>query len=72
MFDEIMRELQELSRPRQVSISVPLDEKGYYDRECRNPECRGAFKVLFEDWRDKVSDEVVFCPFCRHEAPSDA
>ena len=71
MFEEIVRELNKLSRPRQISISVPLDEKGYYDRECRNSECGGAFKVLFEDWKDKVSDELAYCPFCRHEAPAD-
>lgn len=71
MFEEIIREVKKLSQPRQVSISVPLDEKGYYDRECPTGECGGAFKVLFDDWRDKVSDERAFCPFCRHEAPAD-
>ncbi len=24
-----------------------------------------------EDWRDKIRDEEVFCPFCRHAATSD-
>lgn len=71
MFEEVIREMQDLEKPRRVSISVPLDDKGLYDRECPNPECGGAFKVLFDDWRDKVSDVRVFCPFCRHEAPSD-
>jgi hypothetical protein len=71
MFDDLIREMRKLSQPRRISISVPLDDKGYYDRECPNTECGGAFKVLFEDWGDKVSDAQVFCPFCRHEAPSD-
>jgi uncharacterized Zn finger protein (UPF0148 family) len=71
MFDDIIREMKKLSEPRQVRISIPLDDKGFYDRECPNSECGGAFKVLFEDWRDKVTDECVFCPFCRHEAKSD-
>ncbi len=26
------------------------------------------FKVLFEDWKHKVRDEQVYCPFCRREA----
>lgn len=71
MFDEIIKEVNRLTQPRRISISLPLDEKGFFDRACPNKECRGAFKVLFEDWRDKVSDARVFCPFCRHEAPAD-
>ena len=27
-------------------------------------------KVLFEDWRDIVRDEAVFCLLCRHQAES--
>lgn len=71
MFDGIMREIRKLSQPRQISIDLPLDEKGYFDRVCPSGSCGGPFKVLFDDWGDKVSDEVVYCPFCRHEAPSD-
>lgn len=70
MFDEIIREMKKLEQPRRVSINVALDDKGYYDRECPNAECGGHFKVLFDDWRDKVRDEQVFCPFCRHENES--
>jgi len=70
MFDELIREIKNLSTPRRISIQVPLDDKGYYDRECPNSQCQARFKVLFEDWRDKVRDEQVFCPFCRHEEKS--
>lgn len=68
MFDELIREIKKLEQPRQISIDVALDDKGYYDRECPSPKCGGHFKVLFEHWRDKVRDEQVFCPFCRHES----
>ncbi|HEY2587688.1 MAG TPA: hypothetical protein VGI81_18220 [Tepidisphaeraceae bacterium] len=71
MFEEIIREIEKLSRPRRVSISVPVDDGGFYDRQCPSTECWGAFKVHFDDWRDKVSDARAFCPFCRHEATSD-
>lgn len=71
MFDEVIKEVNRLTQPRRISISLPLDEKGFFDRVCPKAECRGAFKVLFEDWRDKVSDERVFCPFCRNEALAD-
>ncbi|MCZ6654727.1 MAG: hypothetical protein O7D91_17085 [Planctomycetota bacterium] len=50
---------------------MPLDDKGYYDRVCPASKCAGQFKVLFDDWTDKVSDARVFCPFCRHDAPAD-
>lgn len=68
MFDEIIEEMESFPEQTRFIISVPLDEKGYYDRLCPSSECGGAFKVLFNDWRDKVRDEQVFCPFCRHEA----
>jgi hypothetical protein len=58
MFEELIREIRKLETPRQFSISVPLDEKGYCDRLCANTECGGAFKVLFDDWRDKVQHDV--------------
>lgn len=70
MFDEIMRRLEELEGGVQVPIQMPLDEKGYFDRQCPSEECRAEFKVLFDDWKDKVRDEIVFCPICRHESPS--
>jgi uncharacterized Zn finger protein (UPF0148 family) len=71
MFDELIREVEKLGKTHTFSISVSLDDKGYYDRVCPNEKCTGAFKVFFEDWKDKVRDEEVFCPFCRHAAPSD-
>jgi len=71
MFDKLIREIRKLEQPRRVSINVSLDDKGYYDRVCPNSECGGHFKVLFDDWRDKVRDEQVFCPFCRNVDESD-
>ena len=47
-------------------ISIPVeftsDEKGYYDRQCPNDKCEFVFKIYMEDWKDKISDEQVFCP----------
>jgi hypothetical protein len=70
MFDKLLRELKKLERGVKVPIQIPLDEKGYMDRQCPSEECQAEFKVLYEDWRDKVRDEVVFCPICRIESPS--
>jgi hypothetical protein len=70
MFDKLLREMKKLERGVKVPIQIPLDEKGYMDRQCPSGECEADFKVLFEDWRDKVSNEVVYCPICRFEAQS--
>jgi hypothetical protein len=70
MFDKLLREMKKLERGVKVPIQIPLDEKGYMDRQCPSGECEAEFKVLFEDWRDKVRDEVVYCPICRFEAQS--
>jgi len=70
MFDESIRIARELERGVQVPIQIPLDDKGYFDRQCPSDECGAEFKVLFDDWKEKVHDEAVFCPVCRHESPS--
>lgn len=59
-----------LERGVRVPIEIPLDEHGHMDRRCPSAECKSEFKVLFADWRDKVRDDVVYCPICRHEAVS--
>lgn len=51
-----------------LPVSVPLDDDGFFARRCPSIECSQPFKVSFEDWRDKVSDEIAYCPFCRHQA----
>jgi uncharacterized Zn finger protein (UPF0148 family) len=71
MFDELKRVLQRLSSTRSVSVPIHSDAEGYLDRECPAQECQFDFKVFEEDWRDKVRDEEVFCPFCGHAARSD-
>lgn len=70
MFDSLIRRMRDLERGVTLKIPAPLDDDGYYDRLCPSGECRALFKVLYEDWRNVVRDEVVFCPTCRHEAPA--
>ena len=72
MFEELQRELRRLGGSQTVSVSLPSDEDGYFDRECPSTECQFSFKIHEDDWRDKVRDEEVFCPFCRHAAESDS
>lgn len=71
MFDNLLRELRKIDKSRggaSVPIQMTLDTEGFFDRQCPSANCLSAFKVFFEDWRDKVSDERVFCPICRGEA----
>jgi RNA polymerase subunit RPABC4/transcription elongation factor Spt4 len=70
VFDDLLRDLRRLEKPQRLRVSMPSDEEGYFDRECPSPECLFAFKVHEDDWRDKVRDEEVICPFCGHTADS--
>ena len=70
MFDDLLREMRKLELGVQVSIKLEIDDNGYFDRCCPSNECGMHFKVMYEDWADIVRDEVVYCPLCRHEAPS--
>ena len=51
----------------QIPVNFEIDDNGYLDRQCPSAECGGHFKILYEDWVAIVSDEVVYCPRCRHE-----
>jgi hypothetical protein len=68
MFDDLIRALEELEAGVTLSAPFQIDDDGYFDRQCSWSECGFTFKVLFEDWGDKVPDEWAYCPFCRHQA----
>lgn len=70
MFDDVLRKLRQLESGVQVPIELEVDDNGYLDRVCPSDECCTNFKVMFEDWRDIIRDEEVFCPLCRHDAKS--
>jgi uncharacterized Zn finger protein (UPF0148 family) len=68
MFKNLLLELSALSNSG-ITASIPMDADGYLERECPNELCMFGFKVEGQDWRDKVVEESVFCPMCRHQAP---
>jgi uncharacterized Zn finger protein (UPF0148 family) len=70
MFDETLRRLRQMGNGIRIPLSLPLDDDGYLDRSCHSEECEAEFKVLFQDWKSRVKDEIVYCPICRHEAPA--
>ena len=70
MFEDLIKEMERLNG-QTVSIEIEADEKGYIDKQCPNEECGFIFKVNEEDWANIFQDEAVWCPLCRHEAPSD-
>jgi uncharacterized Zn finger protein (UPF0148 family) len=71
MFEKFLKELKALEKTN-ISVPIETDEDGYVDRECPNEECLFSFKVDEEDWKELFTDEVVYCPLCRHEANSDS
>ncbi len=70
MFEETIRALRRLEGQTTVSVPIGDDDEGYFDRECPSEECLFQFKVMSEDWKEKVRDEEVFCPNCGHTAHS--
>jgi uncharacterized Zn finger protein (UPF0148 family) len=70
MFEDVICELRDLEHGVRVSIPISMDDEGYLDRRCPSLDCGAEFKVLAEDWRNKVRDEVVYCPVCRFQAVS--
>ena len=68
VFEETRRALRKLEGATSISVTISYDEEGYFDRECPSDECEFQFKVHLEDWKAKVRDEEVFCPFCGHAA----
>jgi len=69
VFEDLIKNINRISRTG-ISVPVECDEKGYLDRQCPAEECEFFFKVKEEDWKNIVTEEAVWCPFCRHEAPA--
>lgn len=70
MFDDVLRQLKRLEAGISISVELQLDDEGYLDRKCPGGACGVEFKVLNEDWVEKVSDEQVVCPVCGQVAPA--
>lgn len=70
MFEDLINEMKRMNG-QSVSVEIETDEKGYIDKQCPNDDCEFIFKVNEDDWGNIFKDEAVWCPLCRHEAPSD-
>lgn len=64
MFDDLLRQLKKIPASQLIPIQLQLDDDGYFDRRCSAEECGAAFKVLFNDWRERVPDEEAWCAIC--------
>ncbi len=64
MFDDLLRQLDRIPKEQLVPIQMQLDDDHYLDRRCPAEECGAAFKVFFDDWRDKVPNEQAWCAIC--------
>lgn len=54
----------------EIPLEMISDDKGYIDRQCPNEECEYVFKVHLNDWKEKFSDEEIYCPMCGYVADS--
>lgn len=70
MFEKLRRRLHQLQE-NGLKIPFEIDEKGYIDKECPVKDCLYLFKVNADDWREKFSDDAVFCPMCGHSNKSN-
>ncbi len=70
MFEDLINEINRMNG-QPISVFIECDEKGYIDKQCPSEECRFLFKVNYEDWKNLFKNESVWCPLCRHEAPSN-
>lgn len=72
MFKDLIKSVQQLDGMRlSVPIVAEADADGFVDRQCPAIECEFLFKVQEQDWREIVTDEAVWCPFCGHQAKSN-
>jgi len=71
VFDEILQELSKLDKDLEMTVDVPTDEDGYFDRQCPGEPCGAEFKIDFEDWKTKIRNDEAFCPICGKKASSN-
>lgn len=61
--EEMGRQIHDLSSK---TVNIEPDSDGMIDKECPKEVCKNYFKIHEEDWKNKVKDETVYCPFCRN------
>jgi len=64
MFDDLLRQLKKIEGTQHVPIQMSIDDQAYLDRRCPAEECGAAFKVLLDDWKEKVPDDQAWCAIC--------
>ena len=67
MLDELVKRVEETDS---YTLKIISDEEGYLDKECPSGKCLSKFKVFQEDWKEKFSDDSVYCPKCGNNAPA--
>jgi endogenous inhibitor of DNA gyrase (YacG/DUF329 family) len=48
-----------------ASVSMPLDENGFFGRQC--PSCERFFKMNHEEYKGLPDELQLTCPYCGHE-----
>ncbi|MBI2842125.1 MAG: hypothetical protein HYX78_01865 [Armatimonadetes bacterium] len=72
MFDQTQRLLRQWGDSVSAPIPMPLDDDGYLDRKCPSSRCKSEFKVMMDDWKEKVPEEEAYCPICGRKSDPSA
>jgi uncharacterized Zn finger protein (UPF0148 family) len=54
----------------ETSISIPLDEDGFFGREC--PSCEAPFKMRHDEYEALPDELELTCPYCGHREEHSA
>lgn len=54
----------------EAAISIPLDEDGYFGREC--PSCEAPFKMRHDEYEALPEELELTCPYCGHREEHSA
>ena len=68
MLEETLRRMKQLNGSS-FKMKIETDKDGYIDKECPNQDCLSKFKIWPDDWEIKEETDIMFCPFCGHQAP---
>lgn len=54
----------------ETAISIPLDEDGFFGREC--PSCEAPFKMRHDEYQALPDELELTCPYCGHKEEHSA
>jgi uncharacterized Zn finger protein (UPF0148 family) len=69
LLPEGIDDIQDTNTGFEASISIPVDDDGYFGREC--PECGRLFKMDAAEYRALPDELKLICPYCGERRDHD-